>query len=168
MALCGYVQSAQLSAKALADEVPEPFKGKFGGNNMGGGNGNGQTLPGFTGKGLVFSAEAGANSEQGQSVKVLPDTHTITAGVSSCWASNQAEEDSTTTEEVVKTFSIDGSIKIDEVTSGASWSSSQGTSDSSAEKDGQQGVEVKDSAYRGKLGELCSCSCPQDDLNNFH
>ena len=80
MALCGYVQSAQLTAKTLAEDEPKPF-GKMGGS------GNGPSLDGkFDGKGLLYSAEAGANSEQGQSLKILPDTHTLTQGVSSCWA----------------------------------------------------------------------------------
>ena len=73
MALCGYVQSAQLTAKTLAEDEPRPF-GKFGGAD-----GAGSKLDGkFDGKGLIYSAEAGANSEQGQSVKILPDTHTLT------------------------------------------------------------------------------------------
>ena len=70
MALCGYVQSAQLTAKTLAEDEPV-FVGKAG-------MGNGKLDGKFDGKGQIYSAEAGANSEQGQSVKILPDTHTLT------------------------------------------------------------------------------------------
>ena len=129
---------------------------------------SGKNFPKGAGKGKIFSAEAGASSEQGQSVKIIPDTQTETSGSSSCWAKNKAEEDSKSSQQVTKTFDIEGGITITETTEGSSWSSSTGESDGSAQKDGKQSVKVLDSGYKGQLGELSISSCPQDAVNNFH
>ena len=84
LALFGYVQAVKLSVaddelpavdrrerpsrigKGDSDSDDEPLWPGAGIDNKG--------SKGGLGKGLIFSAEAGANSEQGQSVKVLPDT----------------------------------------------------------------------------------------------
>ena len=186
-ALFGYIQAARIQAKDDGDlELPgqtrrSPFSkddsdsesdssdsnpwpqeeesGKMFGGSDGKKKGNG--------KGVIVSAEAGANSFQGQSVKVLPDTVTKTIGESSCWASNHENEDGSFETQSEKTFKIDGEIKVIETTSGMNWSKAEGTSDGSAQKAGQQSVFVKDSDYCGKLsdGAVCSCTCEQDDID---
>ena len=177
MALFGYTQAVRLQA---ADELPgdgeERKRAKFPIRDDSDDEDNkfrplpnlGDKFPKSQGKGMIFSAEAGANSEQGQSVKILPDTTTETQGVSSCWAKNKASEDSSSSQSVTKTFEIEGGITITETTEGSSWSQSQGESDGSAEKDGQQAVRVLDSDYKGKLGELSISSCPQPAANFNH
>ena len=138
-----------------------------GGFDMGRGNaakGNGD----FNGKGKIISGEAGANSNQGQNVRILPDTETVTSGSSSCWAKNAAKSDDTLQRHTTKDFAIKGKIVVKEDTVGATWSSSQGESDGSATKSGTQGVKVLDSSYQGQLGELTSSSCPQGPVSDFH
>ena len=107
-----------------------------GGMGMGGrGNaakGNGD----FNGKGKIISGEAGANSNQGQHVKILPDTETVTSGSSSCWAKNSVKSDDTLQRHTTKDFAIKGKIVVKEDTVGATWSQSQGESDGSATKSG--------------------------------
>ena len=84
LALFGYVQAVKLSV-ADDGELPAVDRRERP-SRMGKGDSDSDDEPlwpagidnkgskGGLGKGLIFSAEAGANSEQGQSVKVLPDT----------------------------------------------------------------------------------------------
>ena len=120
------------------------------------------------GKGKIYEGTAGADSFQGQSVKVLPDTETVTNGESTCWAKHSAEDDGKHERHTTKDFAIKGKITVKEDTQAQSWSQSQGESDGSAQKEGRQSVEVLDSAYKGQLGELTSSSCPQSPVTDFH
>ena len=83
LALFGYVQAVKLS---VADDELPTVERRERPARIGKGDSDSDDEPlwpagidnkgskGGLGKGLIFSAEAGANSEQGQSVKVLPDT----------------------------------------------------------------------------------------------
>ena len=127
-------------------------------------NGNGGD---FTGEGLIVTGEAGAQSHQGQSVKIIPDTCTMTDGTSTCWGSSTTEEDGHLGTWSEKKFVINGEITVTEDSTGEHWGSSSSTSDGSASKWGQQGTVVKDSEYMGELngGLACSCSCDQDPID---
>ena len=146
---------------------PNTFPIKNNNNNNIGGMNNDLDLD-VSGKGLIFEGEAAASSSQGQSVKILPDTLTRTAGVSTCWAKNAAEEDGSSKTTSTKEFNISGKIVVREDTDVQQWTKSSGSSDGSAQSNGEQGVQIDDSEYQGKLGALKSCSCEQDAVKDFH
>jgi len=120
------------------------------------------------GKGMIVEGEAAASSNQGQAIKILPDTQTRTAGVSSCWGKNTESEDGTNSSNSFKDFRIAGKIVVKEDTDTVVWKKSSGSSDGSAQKEGEQGVQVDDSDYQGKLGSLKSTSCAVDSITDFH
>ena len=141
---------------------------KFGKGGMGGfGGDNGLDIE-ANGKGVIFEGEAGANSFQGQAVKVLPDTRTTTQGSSSTWAKNNSAEDGNSQQSISKNFDIHGKITVKEDTVGNAWEKSAGESDGSAQKKGEQVTKVLDSDYEGMTGSLKSCSAEQDAIKNFH
>ena len=121
-----------------------------------------------SGKGMIVESEAAASSNQGQAIKILPDTQTRTAGVSSCWGKSKSSEDGTKSTNSFKDFRIAGKIVVKENTDTVEWQKSSGVSDGSAQKEGEQGVQVDDSDYQGRLGSLKSTSCPSGPITDFH
>jgi hypothetical protein len=135
-------------------------------NNMGG-NSKDFDLD-VSGKGMIIEGEAAASSNQGQSIKILPDTQSRSQAVSSTWGKSASSEDGTRSTQSSKDFRIKGKIVVNENTETVEWKKSSGESDGSAQKEGEQGVQVDDSDYQGRLGSLKSTSCAVDSIKDFH